>query len=125
MESSMYRKHILILTISVLLILTSCNAKEATISPESFKTQAAQTAEVAEALTAMAVSPTPSNTPTLEATNTSLLSPTPTGATLTRTPQVTNTPHASSGTACDNALYLNVQTPPDFSEIAAGSTFLV
>lgn len=120
----MFRKLITLFLLTTSLLLTACGSKDATISPEAFYTQSAQTAEVAEALTAMAGSPTPSITPTLEITKTPEVSLTPTGgATSTHWPTGTSRP--PSGSPCDNALYLNVQTPPDFSTIPAGSTFTV
>jgi hypothetical protein len=125
MESTMFRKIIFPLVLTLVIALTACNMNEATVSPETFYTQAAETAAVAEALTAMAVTATPSTTPTLEATNTLELSLTPTNGTTTRGPWSSSTPRPGSGTACDNAQFMNVQDPPDFSTIAPETEFKV
>lgn len=122
----MSRTKITISMIATLLLLAACNVKEATVSPELFQTQIAQTAEVAEALTAMVVTPTSSMTPTLEVTNTLTSTPTLTpDMSVTKTPWVTNTRSSGSTTTCDVAAYMNVQTPPDFSTIPPGTEFKV
>jgi len=77
----------------------------------------------------MAVSPTPSKTPTLEVTlipeasNTPLvtLTDTPGGPTNTRAP--TNTQRSGESTACDNALFIDNVSMPDFSTVQPGKTF--
>jgi hypothetical protein len=125
MESTMFRKIIIPLMLTGVIALTACNMNEATVSPDTFYTQVAETAAVAEALTAMAVSPTPSNTPTLEITNTLEFSLTPTTDGSTKTPWSSSTPRPGTGTACDNALFMNVQDPPDFSTIAPETEFKV
>ena len=122
----MYRKIIIPLVLTFVIALTACNMNEATVSPDAFYTQVAETAEVAEALTAMAVSATPSNTPTLTITNTLEFSLTPTTDGSTKTPWSSSTPRPpGTGTACDNALFMNVQDPPDFSTIAPETEFEV
>jgi hypothetical protein len=104
---------------------------EATTSPENFYTQAAETAAVAEALTAMAASPTSSQTPTLatsltlEATNTPLISLTSTPGGPTNTPARTNTQRPPSSQACDNAQFIDNVSMPDFSVVSPGSTFVM
>ncbi len=121
----MYRKILIPLLLTMVITVTACNMNEATISPEAFYTQAAETAAVAEALTAMAVTATPSMTPTLEATNTQEISLTPTLGTTTRAAWASSTPRPGGGTACDNATFLNVQDPPDFTTISPDTEFEV
>ncbi len=118
----MFRKIIIPLVLTLVVALTACNMKDATVSPETFYTQVAETAAVAEALTAMAVTATPSNTPTLEITNTPEITLTPTLDGGTKTPWSSSTPRPGTGTACDNALFLD-QDPPDFSIFAPEETF--
>lgn len=118
-----------VLAALLMLLLSSCNVQEATLSPENFYTQAAETAAVAEALTAMAFSPTPTMTPTLaisltpEASNTPLMTLTYTPGGPTDTPKPTNTQKPPSSQACDNALFIDNVTMPDFSEVPPGLTF--
>jgi len=118
------------LVLLLALLLPACNLNEATTTPENVYTQAAQTAEVAQALTAMSVSPTPSITPTLEEsltiepTNTLLITLTDTPGGPTNTPANTNTPRPAESTACDNALFVEDINYPDYSEIAPGASFV-
>jgi Ig-like domain from next to BRCA1 gene len=118
-----------VLTALLMLVLPSCNVKEAATNPENFYTQAAETAAVAEALTSVAVSPTPSETPTqtisttLEASNTPLLTLTSTPGGPTDTPKPTNTQKPAQSQACDNAQFIDNITMPDFSDVPAGQTF--
>jgi hypothetical protein len=131
MENRMTRTYKLIWVLITLLtlLLSACNLNEATPNPDSFYTQAAETMVVAQALTALVGSPTPTETPTAstnltpEATNTPLIteSTTPGATTI---PIKTNTPRPAQSQACDNALFIDDITYPDYSEIPAGAIFL-
>lgn len=123
-------KLIWVLTALLLLVLSSCNLNETTASPETFYTQAAETMVVAQALTAMAVSPTPSESPILaaspsmEASNTPLITNTFTPGAATNTPIPLNTLQPTQSGVCDNATFIKDVTYTDYSEVVAGSTFV-
>ncbi len=114
----------------LLLVLSSCNLNEADTNTESFYTQAAETMNAAQTQTALTAPLTPSETPTLAisptlgATNTPLITNTftPGGATNTAIPL--KSPQSTQSGACDNALFIDDITIPDYSEIPAGSTFV-
>jgi hypothetical protein len=115
---------------ALLIIAFSACGGQPTTSPDAFYTQAAETMVVARTLTAMAVTNTPTETPslaispTLEATNTPLITSTFTPGAATNTPITLNTPQPTRSGVCDNALFVDDITIPDGTEVLAGSTFV-
>lgn len=113
-----------------LLVLTSCNLGGSTPDPNVFYTQAAETLVAARTETFLAASPTPEATPTPfdtpipEPSNTPLITNTFTPGAATNTPLPINTPAATQSASCDNALFVDDITIPDYSEVPAGSTFV-
>src|SRR5512137_2929259 len=113
----------------LILVLSACGGQPTT-SPDAFYTQAAETMEVARTQTALAVTNTPAGEPTsfepptLEPTNTPLITSTFTPGAATNTPLKLNTPVSTKGGVCDNASFIDDVTIPDGSEVLAGSTFV-
>lgn len=113
----------------LILLLSACGGQPTT-SPDAFYTQAAETMEVAQTQTALAVTNTPTmettpfEPPTLEPTNTPLITSTFTPGAATNTPLKFNTPVPTVGGVCDNASFVDDVTIPDGSEVLAGSTFV-
>jgi hypothetical protein len=132
MEKRMSRSFKLLWSLPALflLVLSSCNLNEANTSPEDFYTQAAETMNAVQTQTALAAQLTPSATPTLAVTptqgpsNTPLITNTftPGGATNTSIP--IKSPQSTQGISCDNALFIDDITYPDYSTIPAGATFV-
>lgn len=119
-----------VLSALLLLALSSCNLDEATADPEAFYTQAAETVVAAQTQTSLALPQLPSETltlaasPTLEATNTPLITNTFTPGAATNTPIPLRSPQATQSGACDNALFVKDITIPDYSEVPAGTAFV-
>lgn len=115
---------------TLLIVFLSACGGQPTTSPDAFYTQAAETMEVARTQTALAVTNTPTGEstpfepPTLEATNTPLITSTFTPGAATNTPLKFNTPVPTVGGVCDNASFIDDVTIPDGSEVLAGSTFV-
>jgi hypothetical protein len=151
---SRFTKILWLLTATLLLGLSACGGATPTVSPEGLYTQIAQTVLAQVAETAQAASPTPPvlETPTLEATNTPLISDTPLSGTPFITPltfstpsEATNTPLLSptpgQGTpsatpltiatlpppqsaSCDNAAFVTDVTFPDGAAVTPGQFFV-
>ncbi len=119
-----------VLSALLLLVLSSCNLNEATTDPETFYTQAAETMVAAQTQTALVMSSTPAESltlaasPTLEASNTPLITNTFTPGSATNTPIPLRSPQSTQGQSCDNALFIDDITYPDYSEVPAGTTFV-
>jgi hypothetical protein len=113
-----------------LLGLASCGGGSPTTDPSLAITQVWRTVEVAQTQTALSASPTPSSTytpavsPSIQATNTPLITNTPLPGTPSATPFTIATLSGSQAAACDNAVGIADVTYPDFSEVAAGETFV-
>ena len=115
---------------ALLIVFLSACGGQPTTSPDAFYTQAAETMEVARTQTALAVTntpiggSTPFEPPTLEPTNTPLITSTFTPGAATNTPLKLNTPVPTMGGVCDNASFIDDVTIPDGTEVLAGSTFV-
>jgi hypothetical protein len=110
--------------------LAACGGGTSTTDASLAMTQVWKTVEVAQTLTAMAVSPTPSitYTPAIsltpQATNTPLITSTALPGSSSATPYTIPTSGGSSSTSCDNANFLDDLTVPDGTVESAGSTFV-
>jgi hypothetical protein len=113
----------------ILFGLGACGGRTPTNDPSLAYTQIWKTVEVAQTQTAVAASPTPSNTstpaisPTPRATNTPLLTNTPLPGVPTRTPFTIATLAGTQNSACDNAIGVADVTYPDGAEVIAGVPF--
>lgn len=107
--------------------LTACGGGTPTEDPSLVYTQIWKTVEVAQTMTALASSPTPSvtispaNSPTQQATNTPLITNTPLPGIPSATPFTISTPTGPQSSACDNANFVSDVTIPDGVEVPAGS----
>jgi hypothetical protein len=123
---------LLILSILLFTALAGCggNSPAATDDPNLVYTQIWQTVEFAQTQTALVITPTetpthtPEASPTLEMTNTPLLSSTPNVSLATNTPLVRNTPVSPGTQPCDNGVFVADVTYPDGSEVVAGQPFV-
>jgi Ig-like domain from next to BRCA1 gene len=110
--------------------LAACGGGTPTADSALAMTQIWKTVEVAQTLTALAVSPTPSitNTPavslTPQATNTPLISSTPLPGVLSATPFTLPTPAGTQSAPCDNAIGVADVTFPDGAEVFPGAPFV-
>jgi hypothetical protein len=124
-----------LLMVILLYGLTACGARTPTIDSSLAITQIWQTVEVAQTMTALSASPTPSMTttpaisPSAQGTSTLLLINTPLPGTPlpgvpSTTPSTTSTPAGTQSSALDNAIGVTDVTYPDGSEVPAGTPFI-
>jgi hypothetical protein len=123
---------------ALLIFSAGCSLNQPTPNPEAAYTEAAQTAIIAQTLTALAVTSTPTpdsgqapsptqetgESTTPEATITPLITNTFTPGAATNTAIPLNTQAATQSGNCDNALYVADITYPDGEEVAAGASFV-
>jgi hypothetical protein len=124
------RQLIWLLMVLLLCWLVACGEGSPTVDPSIAITQIWQTVEVAQTMTALSASPTPSMTttpaisPSPQGTSTLLFINTPLPGVPSATPSTTSTPSGTQSIALDNAIGVTDVTYPDGSEVPAGTPFI-
>jgi hypothetical protein len=119
-----------LIIIIVLCGLAACGGGKPTSDPSLALTEIWRTVAVAQTQTALSASPTPSLTktpavsPTLQATNTPLLTSTSMPGTLTATSFSIPTSSGTQSEGVDNFIGVADVTYPDYSEVVAGTNFI-
>jgi hypothetical protein len=126
------KRHAWLPLVLTLVLLAACGGSPvptATADSGPVFTQIAMTALAYQTQTALAApteTQTPQASPTLEATNTPLMTETPQGGAPTNTPLVLATATTGSlqnASSCDNSAYVADVNFPDGSEVVAGTPF--
>jgi hypothetical protein len=127
---SRFKKPAGFLTTFILLALVACAGGTPTTDPAQAITEVWETVQVAQTMTALSSSPTPSATitstvsPTLLVTNTPLITSTPLSVVPSATAYTIPTQGGLQSGSCDNADFIDDITIPDGATVTAGSEFV-